>query len=63
MPQNLRQRYLDKIIDENLRLYATEKEAFDKVGKQRSMMVMVVMIVSVILSYKSYYLVVVIIFW
>ncbi|KAK3735420.1 hypothetical protein QZH41_016871, partial [Actinostola sp. cb2023] len=30
VPQNLRQRNLDKLIDESLRLYATEKEAFER---------------------------------
>lgn len=31
VPQNQRQRYLDRIIDEYLRLYPTEKQAFEKV--------------------------------
>ena len=31
VPQNQRQRYLDRIIDEYLRLCSTQKEAFEKV--------------------------------
>lgn len=31
VPQNQRQRYLDRIIDEYLRICPTEKEAFEKV--------------------------------
>ena len=31
VPQSQRQRYLDRIVDEYLRLCSTEKEAFEKV--------------------------------
>ncbi|CAH3173769.1 unnamed protein product [Porites evermanni] len=34
VPQNQRQRYLDRIVDECLRIYPTEKEAFEKALKE-----------------------------
>ena len=34
VPQNQRQRYLDRIIDEYLRLCSNEKDAYEKVTEQ-----------------------------
>ena len=32
VPQNIRQKYLDKLVDEYLSIYENQQEAFDKVS-------------------------------